>query len=135
VQQRAGRPFQRARLRYDSAFSLETGYAFEHGIPYSEYLQRWSNTDRAIVTAVTMEKADRCSMCGTAPWEWEADPYAYDPIYVTCPGCQRKEALADDDTPRPKGTTVRLVPKRVAARLARDASNHRVPRRRRRRSS
>jgi hypothetical protein len=82
-----------------------------------------------------MEKADRCSMCGTAPWEWEADPYAYDPIYVTCPGCQRKEALADDDTPRPKGTTVRLVPKRVAARLARDASNHRVPRRRRRRSS
>lgn len=131
MQLRARRPFQRARLRYDPSFNLEASYAHEHGIPYSEYLERWTNTDRAIVTAVTTEKADRCSMCGTSPWEWDADPYAYDPVYVTCPGCQRKELLADDDTPRAKGTTVRLVPKRVAARLAREQGSKRVPRRRR----
>lgn len=74
-------------------------------------------------------------MCGTAGWEWEQDPYAYDPIFVTCPGCQRKETLAADDTPRPKGTSVRLVSKRTAARLARDAATKPAqrPRRRRRR--
>lgn len=89
--------------------------------------------DRAKVSAVTLERADRCSSCGTSGWEWEEDPYAYHPIFVTCPGCQRKEILAADDTPRPKGTSVRLVSKHMAARLAREAARGPKPRPRRKR--
>lgn len=65
-----------------------------------------------------MEKGLACSNCGTADWEWVDDPYAYHPIFHTCMGCQKKDLLNDDDTPRSKGTTVRLVPKETAERLA-----------------
>lgn len=93
-------------------------YCLDAGIPYSEFLERWSESDRALVSAAIMEKSSRCSGCGTSEWEWGEDPYAYHPIFHTCPGCQKKEILGDDDTPRAKGTTVRLVPKAVAERLA-----------------
>ena len=85
------------------------------------FLRDWPPEDRAKVSAVALERAERCQMCGTAAWEWAEDPWAYDPVHHTCLGCQRKEILSADDTPMPKGTTVRLVPKGVAARLALEA--------------
>jgi hypothetical protein len=96
-------------------------------------LLRWDASDRALVSAVTLERADKCQSCGTSGWEWAEDPYAYDPVLVTCPGCQRKEILAADDTPRPKGTTIRLVGKHMAARLAREAAQRPAQRPRRKR--
>lgn len=71
-------------------------------------------------------------MCGTAQWEWEADPFAYAPVHHTCHGCRLKEAMSEDNTPKGKGTTIRLVPKRTAERLTREAATRSVPRRRRR---
>ena len=64
-----------------------------------------------------MERAAHCTMCGTAQWEWDEDPYAYEPVFHTCPGCQKKDLLSEDDTPRPKGTSVRLISKASAERL------------------
>lgn len=78
-------------------------------------------------------------MCGTSQSEWDEDPFAYQPMFHTCPGCMKKDLLADDDTPRPKGTTVRLVPKATAERLQFEAERRAaegvstVPRRRRNR--
>lgn len=117
MQLRHRRPFQRARLRYDATFSLEALYCHEQGIPYSEFLARWTEADRAIVNAVVLEKSERCTMCGTAEWEWREDHFAYQPLFHTCRGCQLKDLMNDDDAPRPKGTTVRLVPKETAAKL------------------
>lgn len=126
-------PFQRTRLRYDRTFALEVGYCYDHGIPYSEYLERWTDADRARVAAVGLERARICSKCGTDSMDWEDDPYAYAPMFVTCPGCQKIEALSKDDTPRPLGTSIRLVPKETAVRLAREAEAGRPrPRRKRR---
>jgi hypothetical protein len=132
VQRGTRRPFQRARLRYDATFALEAGYAFDHGIPFSEYLQRWLPEDRAKVSAVTLERSERCTLCGTAQWEWEADPNAYTPIYHTCHGCRIKDAMAEDNTPKGKGTTIRLAPRKVAERMIREAARSHVPRRRKR---
>jgi hypothetical protein len=116
VQRRLGCPFQRARLRYDSTFSLEAGYCYDHGIPYEEYLERWSDADRAKVTAVALENADRCNMCGSSMDEWNADPDAYEAVRSFCPGCMRRETMSDDpDSPVTKGFSVRLLPKATAA--------------------
>ena len=61
---------------------------------------------------------------------------AYAAIYVTCTGCMRREIMQGGDTPMSKGTSVRLVPKAMAATLEADAERKRVegsmrPRRRR----
>lgn len=80
-----------------------------------------------------LERADRCQLCGTAGWEWEEDPGAYTPVFHTCPGCRLKDVLNDDpNTPKGKGTTIRLVPQRVAERLTREALKRGVPKRKRR---
>ena len=119
MQRGPGRPFQRSRLRYDSTFSLEAGYCFDHGIAYSEYLDRWNEVDRATVTAVALERADRCSMCGTAGHEWEEDPYASEAVRVSCPGCLRREVLqSDSDAGVGRGVSVRLLTRAAAASAA-----------------
>lgn len=56
-------------------------------------------------------------MCGTAPWEWDEDGFAYETVFHTCRGCQLKEEQAKDDTPRPSGTTIRLVSKEQAEKM------------------
>jgi hypothetical protein len=136
VQQRARRPFQRARLRYDATFALEVGYCYDVGVPHSEYLERWSPEDRAKVAAVALEKSSACPSCGTQPYEWDEDPDAYVAINITCPGCMRREIMQEDDTPKVKGTSVRLLPKVTAERLAAEVERKRAegtlrPRRRR----
>lgn len=78
------------------------------------------------MTAVAMEKSAACSICGTSPYEWEEDPDAYVAINMTCPGCMRRELMSEDDTPRPKGTSVRLIPKASAERLAQEIERKRA---------
>ena len=136
MQRGARRPFQRSRLRYDHSFALEVGYCYDRGIPYAEFLERWSPEDRAKVTAVAMERSEQCPSCGTSPWEWNEDPDAYEAMHLTCIGCMRREILSADDTPTSKGTSVRLLPKSVAVRLTqekkrREAEGTLRPRRRR----
>lgn len=85
------------------------------------------------MTAVAMEKSKVCFKCGTSSLDWEEDPFAYAPMYVTCPGCMKIEALSKDDAPKPLGTTIRLIPKATAERLAREMAEGGKPRPRRRR--
>lgn len=108
------RPFHRARLRYDAGFRTELAFCVERGIPHSVYLATWSHEDRAKVVAFLMEKSERCQLCGTAPWEWEHDPHAYEPAREVCLGCQKKDLLRDDGEKVPAGSSVVLIPKRVA---------------------
>lgn len=70
------------------------------------------------MAAVALERADTCPSCGTQARTWQEDPYAYTPVIHTCVGCQKRELLQDDDTPKPKGSSVRLISKAAAERLA-----------------
>lgn len=89
-------------------------YCNEHGIPHSRFLE-WDPEDRAKAIAFALEKAQVCSMCGTAEWEWHEDRRAYLPVVEVCPGCQLKETMRDDDTvSRTAGAQVVLLPKAAA---------------------
>lgn len=108
-----GCPFQQRRLRYDGAFRTEVAYCAEHGIPHSEFLARWSNEDRAKLVAHLVEQSEKCSMCGTADWQWIEDPEAFTPVFHDCMGCYLKETFrrsAPDADNRP-GRTVTLKSK------------------------
>lgn len=70
----------------------------------------WEPDDRAKVLAYTLEQASRCSMCGTAPWEWEDNRYAYTAIDEFCQGCYQKSAFTDQESKSLPGTNVKLVP-------------------------
>jgi hypothetical protein len=119
VQPGAGRPFQRRRLRYDPGYRLEASYAVEHGIPWEEYLERWSPQSRAVVQAVLAENALRCQTCGTAGHEWETDD-AFVAVDSVCPGCAaRDRKRADSETgPMVPGSSIKLVPQAMARALA-----------------
>lgn len=86
-------------------------YCFDKGIPHSEFMN-WEVSDRAKVAAYQAEQALRCSMCGTAPWEWDpkqgGSKYAYEPDDHFCKGCHIK-AMAAEGRTVPPGTTVHLV--------------------------
>jgi len=87
----------------------------------------WDNEDRAKLAAYLMESNERCTMCGTAQWEWEEDRYAYEPLPIQCYGCYLREVSKEDETP--PGTRMTLVPKRRAQQI-RDTPK-KVPKRRR----
>ena len=106
---------------------MEMSWCAEHGVPHSTLLD-WSNEDRAKLAAFLMESNARCVSCGTSPWEWEEDPYGYEPLPIQCHGCYLKEVAREEDTP--PGTRITLVPKRRAQQI-RDTPK-RVPTRRRR---
>lgn len=93
----------------------------EHGLPHSALLS-WDPEDRAKLTAHLMESASQCSMCGTSPWEWSEDRFAYEAAVHHCPGCAMK-AAASEDVPPSSGSTVVLVPRAVA--VARRAGGQR----------
>jgi hypothetical protein len=58
-------------------------------------------------------------MCGTSEWEWESDAEAYIAVRHFCPGCEAKQLLTDDDSaPTRPGTSVILLPRQIAERLA-----------------
>lgn len=84
-------------------------YCHEKGIPHSKFLL-WDPEDRAKVLAYTMESAARCNMCGTAPWEWEENRYAYTAVDELCQGCYQKSVFTDQESRSLPGTNVKLVP-------------------------
>jgi len=77
--------------------------------------------DRAKLVAYLMDKGATCTQCGTAPWEWEADPGAYEAALHDCMGCKVKETfrshMAND---LPAGQSVTLISGRQGDRLRYD---------------
>ena len=69
-------------------------YCYEHGIPHSKFL-KWDPEDRAKTLAFALESALRCSMCGTASWEWEENKFAYTAVDEFCQGCYQKSIFSD----------------------------------------
>jgi hypothetical protein len=69
----------------------------------------WDERDRGKALAYAIEEGSRCQMCGTASWEWEENPYAYEPVAQRCHGCYLKDTAQEDSKNLP-GTTVVLVP-------------------------
>jgi hypothetical protein len=88
---------------------MEMSFCNEKGIPHSEFLQ-WVPEDRAKALAYIMENAQRCTMCGTAPWEWEENRFAYAATEEFCQGCYQKSVFTDIESRSLPGTNVRLVP-------------------------
>lgn len=72
----------------------------------------WDPADRAKLVAHLLEQAARCKSCGTADWEWAADPHAYEAMHRRCPGCYQREVLSEGT--QPPGTSIELVPRKVA---------------------
>lgn len=103
----------RSRLRYDSEFFLELQLCAEFGISHSTFLD-WEPEDRAKAKAYAIEKSFRCTMCGTADWEWDeahgGNRRAYEPVEKFCPGCHIKAAAAPKDPNRnTDGITIELA--------------------------
>lgn len=84
-------------------------YCHEHAIPHSKFL-KWDPEDRAKVIAYILESSQRCTMCGTAPWEWEENKYAYTAVEEFCQGCYQKSVYQDTQGSSLPGTNVKLVP-------------------------
>jgi hypothetical protein len=91
---------------------MEVAWCADRGLPHSTLLA-WDSVDRAKLQAHLLESGQRCQSCGTSPWEWEDDRHAYEAGVHQCWGCYVKDA-AKDDQPAPAGTTVVLVPRKVA---------------------
>lgn len=86
-------------------------YCHEKAIPHSVFLE-WDPEDRSKVLAYIMEQSLRCTMCGTAEWEWEENKFAYTPVEEFCRGCYQKaiySKVEQGNEPLP-GTNVKLVP-------------------------
>lgn len=76
---------------------------------------RWSPEDRAKSLAFTYEKALRCTMCGTAEWEWDeaqgGKRHAYEAVEKFCHGCYARASGQTHDPHRNMdGITVELAP-------------------------
>ena len=84
-------------------------YCYDKGIPHSKFLG-WDAEDRAKVLAALMENNLRCSLCGTAPWEWDENKFAYTAVDEFCKGCYQKSIYKDTESKTLPGTNVRLVP-------------------------
>jgi hypothetical protein len=97
---------------------MELGYCVDHGIPHSEWLE-WDAEDRSKVIAYLVEQAERCDMCGTAPWEWEENPFAYEPVDSFCKGCYQKSVYSDSESTSLPGTNVQLIPVTEARKMER----------------
>lgn len=114
MQPGAGSGPYRSRLRYDRDFFFELSVCSDYHIPHSEFLA-WDLDDQSKAIAFAIEKAIRCTMCGTAPWEWDAlsggSRRAYEAVEVTCWGCYTKAAAQVHDVNRNMdGVTVELTP-------------------------
>jgi len=91
---------------------MEVAWCSEHGLPHSSLLS-WDPEDRAKLTAYLVESAQKCVMCGTSPWEWEDDRFAYEGALHQCWGCYVKDSASEEEEMLP-GAQVVLVPRRVA---------------------
>lgn len=88
---------------------MEMSFCNEKGIPHSVFLE-WKPEDRAKALAFIMESSLRCSQCGTAPWEWEQNRFAYAAVEEFCQGCYQKSVFNDQEAKSLPGTNVKLVP-------------------------
>jgi len=70
-------------------------------------------------------------MCGTAQWEWDADPYAYMPVHHTCAGCAKKDLMRDDSERPGAGTSIVLVPQRMGEAMMAEQAEKQAKRARR----
>jgi len=84
-------------------------YCFEKGIPHSEFLE-WDAEDRAKTLAFAMEQGQRCTMCGTSPWEWGDNKFAFTAVEEFCQGCYMKSVFQDQQGSSLPGTNVKLIP-------------------------
>jgi hypothetical protein len=84
-------------------------YCYDKGIPHSKFLT-WEAEDKAKVLAYIMEQNTRCSLCGTAAWEWEENKFAYTAVDEFCRGCYQKAMYKDTESNTLPGTNVRLTP-------------------------
>lgn len=60
------------------------------------------------VLAWLAEEAQRCNMCGTADYEWDADKFAYVAHVNVCRGCALREQSSDLAKDVPGGSVVLL---------------------------
>jgi len=100
---------------------------FEYKIPHGVFLS-WPAEDRAKSLAYLIERNERCTMCGTAPWEWENNKFAYEPEDHFCRGCYLKH-VANEDRQKLPGTTVELVrmtPSKLAAKQIMEAKRREI---------
>jgi hypothetical protein len=63
-------------------------YCGPRGIPLSRFLS-WPVDDQQAALTWMAEDRLRCSNCGTAEWEWDEDPEAYEAQMWVCKGCNR----------------------------------------------
>lgn len=83
-------------------------YCTDKGIPHSVFLE-WEPEDRAKTLAYILATNEKCSLCGTAPWEWSQDKFAYTPVEDFCQGCYQKSVFNDQNSKALPGTNVKLV--------------------------
>ena len=84
-------------------------YCHDKAIPHSEFLD-WDPEDRAKVIAFILESTERCSLCGTAEWEWKANKHAFTAVDHFCPGCYMKSIYSETVGSSLPGTNVKLIP-------------------------
>lgn len=78
-------------------------YCGPRGIPHSEFLN-WDIDDQAKALGWAAEEAQRCSQCGTAPWEWAEDNHAYEAETRVCLGCLEIGSAQKDSQEAAKST-------------------------------
>jgi hypothetical protein len=88
---------------------MEMSFCSEHGIPHSQFLD-WDPEDRSKQLAFMAESASRCQLCGTAPWEWEENKFAFTAVEEFCQGCYQKQVYQDQQGSSLPGTNVKLIP-------------------------
>lgn len=114
---------------------LELSYCNEHGIPHSTWLEKWSPDDRSKAVAFLLEQVERCDMCGTAPWEWEENRFAYEAVDTFCQGCYLRAVASDSQSTSLQGTNIQLLPyspMRAAERAVADERRRQIARESRR---
>jgi len=84
-------------------------YCYEKGIPHSKFLS-WDPDDRGKAMAFALESSSRCNLCGTAPWEWEENKFAFTAVEEFCQGCYQKSVFQDQQGSSLPGTNVKLIP-------------------------
>lgn len=67
-----------------------------------------------------LEKSEHCQDCGLTEREFHEDPDAYAAVQVVCPWCaMRDRARASDETEKSiPGSRLKLLPARVAQKVA-----------------
>jgi hypothetical protein len=70
----------------------------EYSIPHSTFMA-WDPVDQAKAIAYLLHASEKCSLCGTAEWEWDeaqgGSRFAYEPVEKICMGCYKKHDMSD----------------------------------------